>query len=115
LNFFISKEKFEKNNEKKLFEVTNLKLFDKDNKRLAKKCETLKKYYEKAINMKEDDCIQLIDSQNQQKNSDPVYLLIKTKKWSSIYTIRIVEIVNEQLQIKTADQIIEEANIFFQE
>ena len=77
-------------------------------------CKKLRIFYEKAIKMKEDDCKKLIDSQNPNKNSEPVYLLIKTKKWSSIYTIRIVEIVNEQLSIKTADQIIEEANIFFQ-
>ncbi len=98
-----------------------LKLFDKDNKRFAENCETLKKFYEKAINMKEDDCIQLIDSQNHQENSDPVYLLIKTKKWTSIQKIVIkkVEIVykdsNGQIKTKTADQIIAEANIFFQE
>jgi hypothetical protein len=99
----------------KLFEVIELKLFDKDKKEIDTTCKRLENFYEKAIKMKEDDCRKLIDSQNPNINSEPVYLLIKTKKWSSIYTIRMVEIVNEQLQIKTADQIIKEANIFFQE
>jgi hypothetical protein len=96
-----------------------LKLFDKYNKRFDENCETLKKFYEKAINMKKDDCIKLIGSQSQ--NSNPVYLLVKTKKWTSIQKIIItkVEIIyqdsNGQMQNKTPDQIIQQANNIFQE
>jgi hypothetical protein len=121
LIFFISKEKVKKSNEKKLFEVMHLKLFDNYNKEIKTTCERLKKFYGIAINMKEDDYKKLIDSQNHQENSDPVYLLIKTKKWTSIQkmVIKKVEIVykdsNRQIKIKTADQIIEEAKKFFQE
>ena len=99
--------------------MSSLVLFDKMNKEKERNIEELKEYYRSShiegilSKQSEIECEHLINSQNQQNSSDPVFLLIKKKKWSSLNSIEQVELKKADQTIKSADEIIDEAELFF--
>ena len=94
--------------------MSSLVLFDKMNKEKERNIEELKEYY-RSSHKSEIECENLINSENQQNSLDQVFLLTKKKKRSSINSIEQVELKKADKTIKSADEIIGEAELFFKE